>query len=91
VAAPLIPFDRLGLPLDRHLDAIELDNRGHIRDRFVMGLLQERLDLMDAFIDSPQAHTTAQRGTPPFAETRADFGTSQCQRARLDPNPAKNA
>ena len=67
-ALPLIQFDRFALPLDRYPDAIELDDRGHIGDRFLMGLLQERLDLIDALVDSPQAHTAAQCGTPPFAQ-----------------------
>src|SRR5437588_10334062 len=45
-------------------NAIELHDGRSLGDRFTVGLPAERLQLIDPFIDRPQAHTAAQQGTP---------------------------
>jgi hypothetical protein len=67
-ALAFIGFDRLVLRLNRNRDAIELHHGRHIADRFTVGLLQERFDLIDTLIERAQAHTAVQDGTPPLAE-----------------------
>ncbi|SRR5712692_92135 len=63
-----IEFDRLVLRLNCHPDAIELHHCQHIRDRFMVGVLQKWFDLIDAFNERTQAHTATQDGTPPLTQ-----------------------
>ena len=52
LASPFIGLDRLVLRLNGQPDAIELHHRWHIRDRFLVSLFSERLDLIDALIEA---------------------------------------
>jgi len=76
-ALATVGFDCLALVLDRQPDAIELHHRRHIRDGFIVGLLHQRFDLIDALIERAQSHTTAQNGTPASALAGQRHGPSR--------------
>src|SRR5207247_6559149 len=66
LAAVLVDTVLLGLHAEP--DAIELDDRGHLPDRFAMHLSEPSFELIDALIDGAQAHAGTERGCPFLAK-----------------------
>ena len=62
---------------------IKLHDSRSLSDRFTVGLPAERLQLINTFIDRPQAHTAAQHCTPLLTQMAQTLGESKAYERTL--------